>query len=310
MDNVTFWKNFNLGTELQLSGSFIYNGLQNFNQMKNFYNEEDVFEFLYNIAVGIERLGKVAIVLIEHDLECDQDAFEKSLITHNHSELLMRINKRHKLNLDSVHNEFIELLSKFYKSYRYDRYCLAQVASYDKEKNRLEEYLTKYLESEIKHRTRQEIIDNSQKIKNFMGKIVGKISTELYKIVCKEARKNNIYTYEIRIDSKAYKIFMRKEFNFHKESVLWKEVLIYLINTNDTSGIMKFIEEIEPLPFEAGLQSEYLQCFQNDIAKLEYLDTLDSFYEEDVKNKKERLMKLDVIGSPNIYFESDFDEEY
>ena len=53
-----FWKNFNLGTELQISGSFIYNALYHLDKMKNFRYEEDCFEFLYNISVGIERLQK------------------------------------------------------------------------------------------------------------------------------------------------------------------------------------------------------------------------------------------------------------
>ena len=46
MDSSTFWKNFNLGTELQISGSFIYNGLLVFDEMETFYHEEEIFEFL------------------------------------------------------------------------------------------------------------------------------------------------------------------------------------------------------------------------------------------------------------------------
>ena len=50
-----FWKNFRLGTELQVSGSFIYNALYFFDQMECFNNEEEIFEFLYSLSVGIER---------------------------------------------------------------------------------------------------------------------------------------------------------------------------------------------------------------------------------------------------------------
>lgn len=49
-----FWKNFRLGTELSISGNFIYNGLYNFDLMSHFYYEDEAFEFLYNISVRIE----------------------------------------------------------------------------------------------------------------------------------------------------------------------------------------------------------------------------------------------------------------
>ncbi len=41
-----FWKNFRLGTELQVSGTFLYNSIFALENMKSFYREEDCFEFL------------------------------------------------------------------------------------------------------------------------------------------------------------------------------------------------------------------------------------------------------------------------
>ncbi|MCB1195609.1 hypothetical protein KDK77_05435, partial [bacterium] len=93
MDKKYFWKNFNLGTELRLSGNFIYNGLKTFNDMHNLDYEEEIFEFLYNIAVGIERLEKILIILIEHNNTSNQKEFENSLKNHNHLYLLNRIRK-------------------------------------------------------------------------------------------------------------------------------------------------------------------------------------------------------------------------
>src|SRR5690554_5991170 len=88
------WKNFKLGTELQISGSFIYNALESFDQMEHFCNDEQIFEFLYNTSVGLERLEKIAVVLLEHNPIDNQEEFEKSLITHNHSGLLNRIKEK------------------------------------------------------------------------------------------------------------------------------------------------------------------------------------------------------------------------
>ncbi len=122
-----FWKNFRLGTELQVSGSFIYNALYALENMETFYHEHECFEFLYNISVGIERLQKIAIILIEHNENKSQEEFEKSLITHNNLELLHRIKKVRKLNLGKQHNKFLALLDQFYNSARYDRYNLYSV---------------------------------------------------------------------------------------------------------------------------------------------------------------------------------------
>lgn len=77
MDRTQFWKNFSLGKELDLAGGFIYNGLRRFHEMDSLYHEAEVFELLYNLSVGIERLFKVAIVLIEHDEFVDQERFER-----------------------------------------------------------------------------------------------------------------------------------------------------------------------------------------------------------------------------------------
>jgi len=49
-----YWKNFNLGTELDIAGRILFNGLQAFHEMEHFAAEEDSFEFLYSVAVGID----------------------------------------------------------------------------------------------------------------------------------------------------------------------------------------------------------------------------------------------------------------
>ena len=65
MDRSEYWKNFKLGKELDISGRFIYNGLQCFHHLEHFCYEEEIFEFLYNVSVGIERLLKVCVILIQ-----------------------------------------------------------------------------------------------------------------------------------------------------------------------------------------------------------------------------------------------------
>lgn len=59
MKQSEFWKNFHLGTEIDIAGSFIYNGLRRLHQIETLYNQSEVFEILYNLAVGVECLLKV-----------------------------------------------------------------------------------------------------------------------------------------------------------------------------------------------------------------------------------------------------------
>lgn len=308
MKKEIFWKNFNLGTELSVSANFIYNGLKTFDEMDSFYYEDTIFEFLYLISVGLERLEKIAIILIEHNTIDDQDAFEKSLITHNHLELLIRIKKKHDLKLHTIHNSFLQMLGNFYKTIRYNRFNLREVYSYNKEKISLQNFISKNLNIEIEEIPPFQITGNSFKIKKFMGKIIGKIATEIYEVIYTEASKQGIYTYEIRINSKADKIFLRKEFNFFEETILWKELLIFLMNTKERTGIIDLIKSIEPLSFDIELSNEYLGCFQNDLIKLDNLDELESLY-DDIEDKKGRFEILEVINNPNIYFDSDLDED-
>lgn len=91
MKTSEFWKNFDLGEELGIAGVFIYNGLRRFHEMRALDYEDEFFEVFYNLSVGLERLLKVAVVLVEHLEDSDQEQFERSLITHSHQALLERI---------------------------------------------------------------------------------------------------------------------------------------------------------------------------------------------------------------------------
>ena len=133
MKPTQFWKNFQLGDEIGVSGAFIYNGMRRFHEMRWLRSTDEVFEFLYNLSVGLERLLKIAVVLFEHHDAIDQEELENSLITHNHLELLARVRRHVELPLASPHNDFLDMLGSFYRSLRYDRFTLSSVYDSDKE---------------------------------------------------------------------------------------------------------------------------------------------------------------------------------
>ena len=299
-----FWKNFNLGKELDISGSFIYNGLRSVEEMEHLYFEEESFLFLYNISVGIERLLKVAIILMEHDGITDQKKFEDSLRTHNHQELIQRIVKRPKtINLGKQHNRFLEILSDFYKNMRYDRFVLDNAGSYDKEKKALQNFITKEIGIDFSKDSMMIVTPVGKEIKQLLGNTIGKIASEIYSIIKQEAHRLNISTEEIRVDSKAYKIFMRQEYDFLSESRLWKEILIYAINSNE-NGLIDLLKEQKSIAFDNGSMNDYFECFSSSIKQLKFLDELDYFYEDELEasEKKERFELLDAIADPGSGF--------
>ncbi|MDR3283772.1 MAG: hypothetical protein LBS97_01165, partial [Treponema sp.] len=238
MEPDVIWKAFILCKELTLSGSYIYNGLKVFDEMETFYYEEEIFEFLYAISVGIERLQKIAIILKENIVPTKQAEFEKSLITHNHLELMKRITKTESKGISSLSNKLLQLLSKFYKLWRYDRFSLSDYRNHDKEKAAFIDFIEKELNTHI---VNEPLITthNDIRYKKFVGRTIGKITDYLYEIIKRESARLNVYTYEIRIHTKAYKIFIHKQYDFINEDVFWKELLIYILNNSNNSRILE-----------------------------------------------------------------------
>jgi hypothetical protein len=114
--------------------------------MRTLDHTDELFEFLYNISVGLERLLKIAVVFLEHNDDTDQEKLEKSLITHNHLDLVKRVRKHAKVNLTAPHNEFLALLGSFYTTLRYDRFTLSSMYNLDREREELIRLLSKRLQ--------------------------------------------------------------------------------------------------------------------------------------------------------------------
>jgi hypothetical protein len=305
-----YWKNFNLGTELDIAGRFIFNGLQTFHRMEHFATEEDTFEFLYAVSVGVERLLKIALILTEHGQDVDQDEFEKDLITHSHQKLMERLKSSHTLKLSSVHNEFISILARFYKSHRYGRYSLESVTAAAQERDDLNGFLEKHLNIKIDTQTPFGITKNERRHRQFIGKTISKIVNQLFEIVQKEARRLNLYTYEIEYGSKASKIFHAQTFDFENEDILQMELLAYLVSEKATGPNSKFLREcVDPLSFDPALEADYIAALRNDQKKMAVLDELEALYEDEVSDFATRREMLDAATSHHLHYGMDEDDE-
>lgn len=300
MKPAVFWQNFELGVEIDVASTFIYDGLRNLDQMESFAYEADVFNFLYNVSVGVERFLKVAIILIEFDEHTDPEEHEESLITHNHADLLARLKSHREMNLGKAHLEFISLLTRFYKSFRYDRYSLKTIQEMAKEKEALVSFLSKnVILEELPAWSEETIYKNTIKVKKYIGKLLSKIILQVYDFIRKAAQSKNIYTYEVRYGSKAYKLLLGKQFSFEHENVLWKELLIFMLSTQETSKHLEFIKNIEPLDFDVALLGDYLEAMGSDLKKILVTEELDHLYEEleDVSDRFEQLSLLSSMGN-------------
>lgn len=301
MNETEFWKNFRLGEEVHISGTFIYNGLRRFHEMSRLDIDDELFEFLYQLSVGLERLLKIAVVLFEHSESCEQESLEKSLITHNHLELVTRLRKYVDLNLGTPHNDLLVLLGTFYKSLRYERFTLSSVYQGAKETKKVQGLLVKHLQAEFPNETSIFGADNNPKYRKFIQRTVQKIAQNVYKAIEGRARELNLYTYELRHASKAQNVFLRRV-DISDEDVLWKELLIFFMNVEPTTGYLKFMKDTMPLDFDPAMVSDYLDCFRSDASKASVIDELEYFYEIMSKEgRNERLERMSAIGE-DLYF--------
>ena len=309
MNPIEFWQNFKLGEEQEIACNFIYDGLLNLHNLKTLGNETEIFPFLYYISVGIERLLKVAVILLEFNDSTDVDSFEKSLITHNHIDLLNRIKNKRLLAFGDVHVALLSLLSTFYKTHRYDRFSLQSLTSYSKDKKAFHEFLYKYLKIDIKDESSISPVENSLQIKKFIGKTVRKITRELYTVIKETASSKNLYTEEISSSSsKAGKILFGEDpIIFENEDIATVEALIFLMSTKESS-LIDFMKSVEPLQLDPGLDSEYLQALLHKRPEemQGIIDEVEACY-DDIGNPKDRLGMIKAIKNPGITF-GDIDE--
>lgn len=305
-----FWKNFRLGTELQISGTYIFNALYFLDKLEYLRQEEDIFEFLYNVSLGIERIEKIAIILLEHHEDVDQVDFEKNLITHNHLDLLNRIKKTKSLNFGKTHKKFLNLISDFYNSYRYQRFNKSSVYHKNFDKYKLLEFIIKELNLEVNEE--YDYLHNNKQVKRFLGKCISKIVCDIYEIIRNRAYEIGTFTYEIRYESKAFKIFTAKQYTFDNENNLKREIIISLLNEKGfNDDFVKHIKSIKPLNFENYNSSYYIKYLLNDINDFSGLNEYE-YLKEEKQISRGRNEEIEYIGERHyLYHELDdsFEEE-
>lgn len=302
-----WWKNVALGTELDVAGTFIYNGIKSLHDSEFLDQPVDIFEVLYSLSVGIERLLKVAVILIEHNDQIDIEQLEESLITHNTIELANRVQAHVDLGLADIHREWLSLLAKFYKSYRYGRYTFRAVPDVFEEKRVFLEFLAKHLRLRVGDDERASL-RNTDQIRRFVGKVVKRITENLFKVVDQRATALNIYTAEIRGDSKAVKTFYGKRLDFIDETIKKKEILLFLMSQNADGAHVELLKSLDALKLDSAMVPAYIKALLNDL-HLPYVGGIvDELYTE-VTNASERLAVLRIMEDEHVSYTADDEAE-
>jgi hypothetical protein len=303
MNQTEFWQNFKMGEEQEIACNFIYDGLRNLHEMETLNLETEIFPVLYNLSMGLERLFKVAIVLIEVKDDTNINDFEETLKTHDHITLFSRLKKSVDPNFNFAQTGLLNILSVFYKDHRYGRFNIPQRDNISKDKKLFLTFLNKHLGVDIK----DDIIGthNSMQIKEFIGKTVKKMTKNLYAVIDKAATVKNLYTSEISdSSSKAAKILLGDDpILFDNEEVAMMEVLIFLLQTTESDRV-NMLKEIEPLPLDPALDAEYLQFLLKK--RTDYgssiVDEVESCHKE-VKDLEGRIEFIKAIKDPSISFD-------
>lgn len=301
-----FLKNFAMGTELEVAGRFLYNGLSEFNKMFDFHSTEQIFMFLYNISVGIERLQKILVVLTEKIDFSQYPALIKQIKTHNHNKLQERINKNCGLNLETNEDKFLSLLNDYYNTCRYGRYELGK--NIEAEKNKLISFISKNASIEISGNYWFST-SNDKDIKDFIGKVVGGVATKYYDGICA----HDVGYIDEMEDTVARSLFWsgiekgNYQSHFEYEQRAIKEYLLFLLNTKERNGFYKFIKDIPPLRLEIYEACEIMGNLSKGIVPSVLVDAVNEIYENvlSADEANDRNAALDLIGATNIIFDDD-----
>ena len=178
----------------------------------------------------------------------------------------------------------------------------------------LTEYVQKYCKNiSFDYSLCKKIPLNTDEVKEFFGRVIGRLCQKYYKLIEEESRNRNIYCYELRYNSAAERVFCGNEDKgsyqkkIDKEKRAIKELLLYLRSPQEMNKFIEHMDQIESLPFDVALIQEYVADLCNKTVSVDLIDEVDFMYEEFVEDKREREEMVSLIGDKGVMF--DWEEE-
>ena len=152
----------------------------------------------------------------------------------------------------------------------------------------------------------------SNRAKEYIGRTLGKLLSHYYELIAKRAMELRLYTYELRSDSPAFKVFLNQSPKRSLQSIADREnralaeLIVFLSNSRERTGFLDFLHSIEPLELDPALVQDYLVDIMNKQVPQQLVDEVSTIYEdmspECVRNRTE---VLSLVGNKNVIFHDD-----
>lgn len=135
------------------------------------------------------------------------------------------------------------------------------------------------------------------------------MSGSVFEVIKKRAFELNIYTDELRGDSKAIKVFYGDRLDFVDKDLKKKEFILFLMNPQrHRQAFIELLRSQEPLDLDPSMAASYVKALLND-ADLPYVEeAVDEAYTE-ISNVRERLQLLEVMDNEYISYGEDNDDD-
>lgn len=311
VDKVWDFKSFNMGRELEVAGEFLYDSAKKTMSITGLHNQYEINMILYTGSVGIERLQKIYLCLIQKD-PTDSDSMPKCIWQHNHLALENEIEKHTKSPLQGNSMGLLGIFEEYYNKFRYSNYVPGVLNS------ELKNLFARFLKKVNKKFDFDEPYAQYQfeAFKRFYINELGKLAVHYYRLIEEKAREINTYTYEIDSFSNAARVLwstqrrsLYDQMTLEQEAT--KELLLYLYKNHGETNVFKLLNEMDPLDLDDSLMNDYLSDFCIGKVDDSLIDSVEDLYEEieDKKKRDERKGLLSLIGNTSVIFDYEEDDE-
>lgn len=229
-----------LCSELDITGNSIYLGIKRYSKKMN--DDTDIFYFLYQTSIGIERLIKIS-----HRLLAATDSNFGYKVGHKIDELHNKTTKYTNIELRDAEINFLKMITTFYDKSRY--YNLDSKKDESSSPNTL---LNTYL------------LDNNNPD---IGFVIGNIVKKYYELIRDVSYKIGVFSYELNYDSNAAKVFYSSQINdgdlsmiFKNEQRAFRELVVAFINFNKIklTDTGKYLANLKPVNMDIYTEIELI----------------------------------------------------
>lgn len=291
-----------LNRELDNSSTFVFEGIIKIYETQYLGDSGgNVFNFLYNLSVGFERIQKIILFLLEiKEKNNFKISFDEKYQTHNHITLHQFMNEKIDISLNENQTGLLTILADFYNDNRYGRFNFNN--DFSSEIKKFIKYISKSMGKSPKKAGEE--YNNTIEIKNFLSKQIIKLYKMYYEIIEKLSYELHIGVCDSNSESRTldliYGSYYNDDLNFYQKRILLlEEFILILIKLNPKEEYLDRFDCVESLNFK-----DYLENYGIDDLITEVLYTKDcsnlnelvniSYNEQNIDVKK-RIIDFSII---------------